>query len=389
MKPKKHPLATFSVLLIAALLAGCVSPAVSPPATPAPPTATPIQPAATLEPTVSVVPTGTVQARPTRTIDVTSFQFSSKALEGNLLGDPAKREISVYLPPSYGTSNQRYPVVYVMPWGPGESFSNVSGVTATMNKLVRNDEVQEMILVFPDGSNRLFASLFRTSLTVGDYETYLTRELVDYVDSNYRTLVSRDSRGIAGCSNGGEISMRMALRYPDIFSVAAPSGGFYNNEPSGNAILQQELDRITTLPQNFGVLASWARKYPTASYFIQEAGGTSSNPDNPPFFLDMPFRIVGDHAEAVPEVFARIMEGDSLHEAQRYINQSVRLNGLLIQHALQDSYNPTDVVRAFEAQLTKMGIDHEYVEVDTLHCFLDWDIAPLKFMSKRLAFDQE
>ena len=232
-----------------------------------------------------------------RTIDVTSFQFSSKALEGNLLGDPAKREIFVYLPPSYETSNQRYPVVYVMPWGNGQSFSNVSGVTATMNKLVRSGEVREMILVFPDGSNRLFASLFRSSPTVGDYETYLTRELVDYVDNNYRTLVSRDSRGIAGCSNGGEISMRMALRYPDIFSVAAPSGGTYNNEPEGNAILQQELDRITTLPQNFGVLASWAKKYPLVSYFIQEAGGTAANPDSPPFFLDMPFRIVGDHAE--------------------------------------------------------------------------------------------
>ena len=103
----------------------------------------------------------------------------------------------------------------------------------------------------------------------------------------------------------------------------------------------------------------------------------------------MPFRIVGDHAEAVPEVFARIMEGDSLHEAQRYINQPVRLNGLLIQHALQDGYNPTDVVRASEAQLTKLGIDHEYVEVDALHCLFDWDGASLKFMSERLAFDQE
>ena len=354
-----------------------------------PPTATPtlVPPPATIAPTVSVVPTGIVPALPTRTIDITAFQFSSKALEGNLLGDPATRQIFVYLPPRYETSNQRYPVVYVMPWGPGKSFSNVSGVTATMNKLVRSGEVREMILVFPDGSNRLFASLFRTSPPVGDYETYLTRELVDYVDNNYRTLVSRNSRGIAGCSNGGEISMRMALRYPDIFSVAAPSGGTYDNEPSGNAILQQELDRMTTLPENFGVLASWANQYPLASYFFQEAGGTSSNPDNPPFFLEMPFRIVGDHAEAVPGLCPH--HGDSLHEAQRYINQPVRLNGLLIQHALQDSYNPTDVVRTSEAQLTKLGIDHEYVEVDAPHCSFDWDGASLKFMSERLAFDQE
>ena len=382
---------SFVILVLAALLAGCVSPAVAPPATPVPPAATPtlVPPMATLAPTVSVVPTATVQALPTRTVNITSFQFSSKALEGNLLGDPATRKIFVYLPPSYETSNQRYPVVYVMPWGDGESFSNVSGVTKTMNELVRSGEVREMILVFPDGSNRLFASLFRTSPTVGDYETHLTQELVDYVDSNYRTLVSRDSRGIAGCSNGGEISMRIALRYPDIYSVAAPSGGTYNNEPSGNATLQQELDRMTTLPEDLDNLGSWANKYPLASYFVQEAAGTSSNPDNPPFFLDMPFRIVGDHAEAVPEVFARIMEGDSLHEAQRYINQPVRLNGLLIQHALRDPFNPTDVVHTSEAQLTELGIDHEYVEVDAQHCGFDWGTASLKFLSDNLLGDEQ
>ena len=117
---------SFVILVLAALLAGCGSPAVAPTATPVPPTATAtlVPPMATLAPTVSMVPTGIVPALPTRTIDVTSFQFSSKALEGNLLGDPAKREISVYLPPSYGTSNQRYPVVYVMPWGDGRSFNN-------------------------------------------------------------------------------------------------------------------------------------------------------------------------------------------------------------------------------------------------------------------------
>lgn len=330
----------------------------------------------------------TRQAQPTPTANLTSFRFTSKALQDNLLGDSAIRKIYVYLPPSYETSNLRYPVVYVMPWGEGQSHSNLA-VSETMNELVQSGEAREMILVYPDGSNRLRASLFKTSATVGDYEAYLTQELVDYIDSIYRTLASRDSRGITGCSNGGEISMRMALRYPDVFSVSAPSGGTYSSEPAGNAFLQQELDVMTTLPEDFDSLGTWAGRYPLATYFLEEAAGTSSEPNNPPFFLDMPFRIVGDHAEAVPEVFARIMEGDSLREAQRYAKQPIRLNGLLIQHALRDYYNPTDVVRAVEAQLAELGIDHEYVEVDASHCNFDWDGASLKFMSEHLAFDQE
>ncbi|MCB0004386.1 MAG: hypothetical protein KDH86_17720, partial [Anaerolineae bacterium] len=290
----------------------------------------------------------------------------------------------IYLPPGYETSTQRYPVVYVMSWGNGKSSNNAYGVSVTMNELLQSGEAQEMILVYPDGSNQLLASLFKTSPTVGDYETYLTQEMVDYIDSNYRTLASRDSRGIAGCSNGGEISMRIALRYPDVFSVAAASGGTYIDEPAGNAVLQEELGRMTTLPEDLSALRRWSELYPLASYFLEEAAGASSNPDIPPFFLDMPFRIVDDHAEVVPEVFARIEEGDSLHEAQRYIDQPLRLKGLLIQHAMQDIYNPTDLVRSFEAKLTGLGIDHQYVEVDAGHCSFDWDGASLKFMSDHL-----
>ena len=371
-----------SILAVAALFAGCAGLAAAP-------SATLIPPPATTEPTVVEVPTANVQALPAATIDIASykvknFQFSSKALEGNLLGDPATRKTYIYLPPGYETSTQRYPVVYVMSWGNGKSSNNAYGVSVTMNELLQSGEAQEMILVYPDGSNQLLASLFKTSPTVGDYETYLTQEMVDYIDSNYRTLASRDSRGITGCSNGGEISMRIALRYPDVFSVVAASGGAYSCEPAGNASLQEELGRMTTLPEDLSALGNWSLNYPMATGFLEEAAGASSNPDNPPFFLDMPFRIVGDHAEAVPEVFARIEEGDSLHEAQRYVDQPIRLNGLLILHALQDPYNPTDLVRSSEAKFTDLGIDHEYVEVDAGHCSFDWDGASLKFMSDHL-----
>ena len=86
-----------------------------------------------------------------------------------------------------------------------------------------------MIVVVPDGTNKLGASQFRSSPTIGDYETYVTQEVVDYMDTHYRTLPTRDSRGIAGCSNGGSASMRLGFKYPNIFSVVAPTGGGYDD----------------------------------------------------------------------------------------------------------------------------------------------------------------
>ena len=70
--------------------------------------------------------------------------------------------------------------------------------------------------------------MYLSSPTIGDYETYLTKELVDYIDANYRTIPNRDSRGIMGCSMGADGAMHLALKYPDVYSVAAPFSGTYD-----------------------------------------------------------------------------------------------------------------------------------------------------------------
>ena len=134
-------------------------------------------------------------------------KITSKALAGNLLGDPATRTYSVLLPPSYATSDKRYPVVYVLHWYTGKDYSMVGPMLVPYKTLLREDKVQEMIFVFPDASNKLGGSQYLSSPTIGDYETYITQELVDLVDATYRTIPDRNSRGITGCSMGGDRSI--------------------------------------------------------------------------------------------------------------------------------------------------------------------------------------
>ena len=73
-----------------------------------------------------------------------------------------------------------------------------------------------------------------SSSTIGDYEAYLTKELVETIDANYRTIPSRENRGIMGCSMGADGALHLALKYPDVYSVAAPYSGTYDwaKEPS-------------------------------------------------------------------------------------------------------------------------------------------------------------
>ena len=328
--------------------------------------------------------------------ELTAGEIDSQALAGNLLGDPATRTFFVLLPPSYNSGDKRYPVVFVLPSIDGQARTDAWDSKNALEALLHKGEIGEMILVMPDGSNSLGGSQFRSSPTIGDYETYITQELVDYVDSHYRTIPTRESRGIMGCASGGDATMRLALKYPDVYSVAAPSGGSYDEALETNAPLLQELERLKKLPQEisdiFLLYGPETGDFAMAAWYIQAAAGTAPNPDNPPLYLDMPFRIVDGHAEIVPEVAAQIAEHDSAHEVQRYLQQPLRLRGILIQHALHDYDNPTEIVRGFHELLTELGIEHEYIETesveeDRFYCVNPWEPAPLKFLSDHLEFE--
>jgi hypothetical protein len=310
-------------------------------------------------------------------------KVTSQALAGNLLGDPAERDVDILLPRGYAASDKRYPVVYVMPWDGGYTYDNAHRFKYTMESLLREGEIKDMIIVVPDGTNSLTGGLFLSSSTLGDYETYVTRDVVNYVDAHYRTLPTRDSRGLAGCSRGGGTSMRLGLKYPNLFGVVAATGGEYEFSPEMWPSDVERVKRLKELPSNVDDTNDviW--------WWVQLAAAAAPDPNNPPFYCQMPFRIVNGQGEFVPEVIAKIVELDAAHEARRYLQQPVRLRGIRIQHGLHDEIMPTPMVHAFVKLLTDLGIEHEYVEVNTSHCGGDWEAASLKYMSDKLVSEEQ
>ena len=301
-------------------------------------------------------------------------------MAGNLLGDPTTRTYSVLLPPSYATSDKRYPVVYVLHWYTGSNYDMVGPILAPYITLLRESKVQEMIFVFPDANNTLRGSQYLSSPTIGDYETYITQELVDLVDATYRTIRDRNSRGVTGCSMGGDGSIYLALKYPGVFSVSAPASATY--DWARDPVLWKEGPELLMKDPPKELSDFWMVPW-QAQALLSVAAAAAANPAKPPFYLDMPVALVDGKAEIVPEVFDRIVAADPTHQVDRYLSQPERLRAISLFHGDGDQLVPVELARSFDKLLSSQGIEHEYVEVSSGHC--DFYFGPIvQFMSDHL-----
>jgi enterochelin esterase-like enzyme len=159
------------------------------------------------------------------------------SLRGNLLGEPVEQDILVYLPPGYASGSESYPAVYFLPGydtrvsalldGTYQGFS----LAVAMDQLIGRGTIEKMIVVVVNGRSVLGGSFFANSPVTGNWENFLVRDVVRYVDKNYKTIPFIEKRGIAGHSTGGTAALHIALRHPNLFSaVYSISPGLFDGE---------------------------------------------------------------------------------------------------------------------------------------------------------------
>ena len=150
---------------------------------------------------------------------VERIKIHGKALEGNLEGDAVDRDAIVLLPPSYNQNGtRRYPVVYALHgYSIGaEQWTQEIHVPQTIEGAFAKG-AHEMIVVLPDAKTVHNGSMYSSSVTTGDFEHYVARDVVSYVDMHYRTIATRESRGLVGHSMGGYGAARIGMKHADVF----------------------------------------------------------------------------------------------------------------------------------------------------------------------------
>lgn len=277
----------------------------------------------------------------------------SPALEGNRLGDPAVRPLRIYLPPSYDSSETRYPVLYLL-HGYGGSPSSWSNGTyrglvieQAMDSMVRAGG-REFIIAMVDGHNRYGGSVFTNSVVTGNWETYLFRDVVRQVDGRYRTFRRASSRAIAGHSMGAASAMRIAMRYPGIFGVVYSMSA--NAELpclAPSAAARSQLAALTG-PEAAGQLDS------ESQLCLGYSAAWSPDTTRAPMLVAYPFTASGIDSAVV----AQWESWKLLEMAPRYREGLVRLRAIGFDVGTEDSYYPGQA--RLDSLLTRLRVRHTY-----------------------------
>ena len=135
----------------------------------------------------------------------------------------------VIQPSNQGQQNNtqvRYPVVYLLNGYDG----NYAQWTKTAPQLAKTADDLKMIFVYPDGgkSSWYFDSPLDSNM---QYESYIIKELVPYVDANFPTKANPKSRAITGLSMGGHGGLYLAIRHSDVFGAAGSTSGGFDFRP--------------------------------------------------------------------------------------------------------------------------------------------------------------
>ncbi len=151
--------------------------------------------------------------------------INAPSLLNNKLGIDTMQSIAVYLPPNYDSSNKSFPVVYYLPGftSPINEFLfgeyNGFELPKEVDSLIEHQLINEMIIVLVDGNTFLGGSFYVNSPINGNWEEYIVYDIVQYIDKNYKTIPSLNSRAIAGNSMGGFGALHIAMNNPDIFGM--------------------------------------------------------------------------------------------------------------------------------------------------------------------------
>jgi len=323
--------------------------------------------------------------------------FHAESLENNPLNSPSGRDINIYLPPDYyEEDDKRYPVIYLLH---GYSGNNWSWTTTSkdskdkafdfqvaprkilekldidrllsfeiLDDLIQKGNLKPFIYVQPDGSLQVpnifkrkdlrgnimtKGSFYVNSPYTGNYMDYIVNDVINYIDSNYRTIPDKNYRALIGCSMGGYGAFYLGLHHPEKYnSICALS--------PANARNMEGLDwqlRIPIYRELFGEKMS-AQVGDAAWNDIIDTYDLIFSHDNrliPTIKRDEHGNIIDYNKEA----FKNWAKHDLINLIEKFPD-SLRKVHLQLNCESTDEFRLAEVAISLHEKLAELGIEHDY-----------------------------
>jgi enterochelin esterase family protein len=179
------------------------------------------------------------------------------------------RRLYVYTPAGYSQSMQKYPVFYLLHGAGGDedAWTNMGRAAQIMDNLIAQGKAQPMIVVMTNGNanqagaqNEIPQNASQRQFSMADYQKYvgkfeesLVKDVIPFIESNYRTYTDKSHRAIAGLSMGGMHTQTITLNNPGMFDyIGVFSMGLMNfgNTQNPEQLAKERDEKIEALKKS-------------------------------------------------------------------------------------------------------------------------------------------
>jgi hypothetical protein len=340
---------------------------------------------------------------------VVVLEHHSRILADNPLGDPHVRKLAIWLPPQYdGSGGRRFPVLYDLVGFTGSGLSHIGwkpfgeNVPERAARLIHEKRMGPAIIVFPDCFTSLGGNQYVNSSAIGNYADYLTREIIPFVDREFRTLAAREHRGCFGKSSGGYGAIIHAMKYAQYWgAVADHSGDAYFdfvyrcdwpntlNELAKHRAPRSRPGRYAARREaarkriGDGIDDGRIRRFLEAVWKKEKVSGAEGHcimnlcmaatydPDpRAPNGFRVPFNL--ETGELIERRWRRWLGHDPVNLVSRYRRNLKSMRGIYIDCGWRDQYQIHYGSRILSRRLAEAGIRHAYEEFDDNHSDIDY-----------------
>jgi pimeloyl-ACP methyl ester carboxylesterase len=328
---------------------------------------------------------------------VVNEKMRSAFLENNPLGDSAERDLLVYVPPGYEGESTRYPVVYFLHgfMGSARQWLNVSTFTRNvperLDQLISTGAIPKCIGVFIDGFSALGGSQWINSDGVGRYREYVAKDVVNFVDKNFRTIAKGNARALIGKSSGGYGAMVITRFHPDVFSHL----GVHSGDSGFEYSMLHEFPTAAGPLLKAGGVEAWYKEF-----LIRAMNTKMRSDDHPvinllcmaacyspkkgePLNLELPIELETGRLKI--DVWNRWLVHDPVRFVPKHLDVYKKLKSIFLDCGTKDEFHLRWGTRIIAEEFKKGGVEHVHEEFEDGHMGVNYRFEnSLKYLVKRM-----